>query len=121
MASGTYFVLANTNVSLPLSQWKRVATNLLSVSGSFTLIVTNAAGCGSTLKEYDELLESDSEYRDRAHRFAAKVKDVTEFLAELGLRVGERIDLARQRLGHFVEQRFDRPALAIQLGHHDRG
>jgi len=55
----------------------------------FDAIVTNAAGCGSTLKEYGDLLESDPAYRERAHRFADKVKDVTEFLAELGLRVPE--------------------------------
>lgn len=52
----------------------------------FDAIVTNAAGCGSTLKEYDDLLAEDSDYAERAKRFAAKVKDVTEFLAELGLR-----------------------------------
>jgi glycolate oxidase iron-sulfur subunit len=52
----------------------------------FDAIVTNAAGCGSTLKEYDDLLAEDSDYAEKAKRFAAKVKDVTEFLAELGLR-----------------------------------
>src|SRR5207248_6696442 len=55
----------------------------------FDAIVTSAAGCGSTMKEYGDLLESDPEYRDLGHRFAAKVKDVTEFLAELGLRMPE--------------------------------
>ncbi|MGH9651380.1 MAG: (Fe-S)-binding protein, partial [Terriglobales bacterium] len=49
-------------------------------------IVTNAAGCGSTLKEYDDLLAEDPAYAEKAKRFAAKVKDVTEFLADLGLR-----------------------------------
>jgi glycolate oxidase iron-sulfur subunit len=51
----------------------------------FDAIVTNAAGCGSTLKEYADLLSEDAQ-RDRAARFAAKVKDVTEFLQQLGLR-----------------------------------
>ena len=49
-------------------------------------IVTNSAGCGATLKEYGELLHGDDHYGDRAKAFAAKVKDVTEFLAELGPR-----------------------------------
>jgi glycolate oxidase iron-sulfur subunit len=49
-------------------------------------IVINAAGCGSTLKEYDELLKNDEAYREKAHQFTAKTKDVTELLAELGLR-----------------------------------
>jgi glycolate oxidase iron-sulfur subunit len=51
----------------------------------FDAIVTNAAGCGSTLKEYGELLEDDSLYRERAVEFASKMKDVTEFLASIEL------------------------------------
>ncbi|MGH9532386.1 MAG: (Fe-S)-binding protein [Terriglobales bacterium] len=52
----------------------------------FDAIVTNAAGCGATLKEYEDLLEGDAEYAERARQFVGRVKDVTEFLAELGLR-----------------------------------
>src|SRR5258708_22572995 len=57
------------------------------VDGGFDAIITNAGGCGSTLKEYDELLEGDP----RARRFAELVKDVNEFLAsiELNPRMGE--------------------------------
>lgn len=51
-------------------------------------IVVNAAGCGSTLKEYGHLLRDEPAWADRAAAFAAKVKDVSEFLAGLGL-VGE--------------------------------
>ncbi|MCS7314322.1 MAG: heterodisulfide reductase-related iron-sulfur binding cluster [Bryobacterales bacterium] len=51
-------------------------------------IVTNAAGCGSTMKEYGELLEDDRDYAARARSFAARVRDVTELLATLGLRGG---------------------------------
>ena len=47
-------------------------------------IIINAAGCGSTLKEYGYLLRDDPEYAERASRFAEKVKDVTEFIQELG-------------------------------------
>jgi glycolate oxidase iron-sulfur subunit len=46
-------------------------------------IVVNAAGCGSTLKEYGELLADDPRWARRAARFAAKVRDVAELLAEL--------------------------------------
>jgi glycolate oxidase iron-sulfur subunit len=49
-------------------------------------IVTNAAGCGATLKEYDDLLAVDPAYSVRARQFAEKTKDVTEFLFALGLR-----------------------------------
>jgi glycolate oxidase iron-sulfur subunit len=53
-------------------------------------IITNSAGCGAMMKEYGELLEHDPKFAARAHEFAAKVKDVTEFLAEAGLRPPER-------------------------------
>lgn len=46
-------------------------------------IVVNVAGCGSTLKEYGELLAADPDYRHRAAAFSAKVRDVHEVLAEL--------------------------------------
>ncbi len=57
----------------------------------FDAILTNAGGCGSTLKEYDELLEHDPAYADRARRFVSLMKDVNEFLAAIGLnpRMGE--------------------------------
>jgi len=48
-------------------------------------ILTNAAGCGATMKEYATLLEHDPAYAERARRFVAKVRDVTEYLAEVGL------------------------------------
>lgn len=46
--------------------------------------VVNAAGCGSSLKEYGQLLADDPAYADRAAAFAAKVRDLAELLAELG-------------------------------------
>ncbi len=55
------------------------------LEGGFDAVITNAAGCGSTLKEYDHLLEADGSYVARARRFVELVKDVNEFLAEIGL------------------------------------
>ena len=46
-------------------------------------IVVNVAGCGSSLKEYGHLLRDDPAYAERARAFSAKVRDVTEFLAEM--------------------------------------
>ncbi len=46
-------------------------------------IVINAAGCGSTLKEYGEIFATDDAWRERARAFSEKVRDVNEFLAEL--------------------------------------
>jgi len=61
------------------------------MDGGFDAIITNAAGCGSTLKEYGELLEHDPEYADRARSFVGLVKDVNEFIAsiEMNPRMGE--------------------------------
>ena len=53
-------------------------------------IVINAAGCGSSLKEYGHLLRDDPQYADRARKFAAKCKDVAEILAEIGPRAQRR-------------------------------
>ncbi|MFH1329229.1 MAG: heterodisulfide reductase-related iron-sulfur binding cluster [Actinomycetota bacterium] len=50
-------------------------------------IVVNAAGCGSTLKEYGYLLRDDPEWAPRAAAFSAKVRDITEFLEELPVHV----------------------------------
>jgi glycolate oxidase iron-sulfur subunit len=47
-------------------------------------LVVNAAGCGSSLKEYGELLRDDPAYAARAQAFAAKVRDLSEVLTELG-------------------------------------
>ena len=60
------------------------------LSGGFDAIITNAAGCGSTLKEYGELLEDDAGYKEKAHQFSKLMRDVTEFLAgiELNPRMG---------------------------------
>lgn len=47
-------------------------------------VVTNAAGCGSAMKEYGHLLKDDAEWADRARAFSARVRDVSEQLIELG-------------------------------------
>ena len=51
----------------------------------FDAILTNAAGCGSTLKEYDHLFSENEKEYAQARAFRAKVRDVTEFLVALGL------------------------------------
>jgi glycolate oxidase iron-sulfur subunit len=48
-------------------------------------VIINASGCGHTLKEYGHILQDDPQYAEAAVAFAAKVKDVQEFLAEVGL------------------------------------
>ncbi|MEX2047738.1 MAG: heterodisulfide reductase-related iron-sulfur binding cluster, partial [Chloroflexota bacterium] len=47
--------------------------------------IVNAAGCGAALKEYGWLLKDDAAWSERAARFAARVKDASEFLGDAGL------------------------------------
>lgn len=50
-------------------------------------VIVNSAGCGAMLKHYPHLLAGDPAYAERAHRFAARVQDISEFLYGL-LRAG---------------------------------
>jgi glycolate oxidase iron-sulfur subunit len=63
-------------------------------------IVVNAAGCGSAMKHWSRLLANDAEWRPRAERLEAKVRDVNEFLAGL-------------------EPRAPRQPLALRVAYHD--
>jgi glycolate oxidase iron-sulfur subunit len=63
-------------------------------------IVINSAGCGSTMKEYGQLLKDDPLWADRAKAFSAKCKDISELLAEL-------------------DPRTSRHALDMRIAYHD--
>jgi len=45
-------------------------------------VIINAAGCGSSMKEYGHLLRDDPQYAERAKTFSSKCKDVSEILAD---------------------------------------
>jgi glycolate oxidase iron-sulfur subunit len=47
-------------------------------------VVVNAAGCGSSMKEYADLLADDPDYADRARAFVGRVRDLSEILVEVG-------------------------------------
>lgn len=51
----------------------------------FDAIISNAAGCGAMMKEYGEVFADDPAYAKRAHAFAAKTQDLSEFLASIEL------------------------------------
>jgi glycolate oxidase iron-sulfur subunit len=65
---------------------KRYARRLIAAfeKSDLDYVVVNAAGCGSSMKEYGHLLRDDPEYAQRAEGFSARVRDVSELLAELG-------------------------------------
>jgi len=75
--------------------------------------VINAAGCGSSLKEYGHLFVDDAAWHERAVAFSAKVRDATEILDALGLPPGiGRIDavVAYQDACHLLHaQRISAP------------
>jgi glycolate oxidase iron-sulfur subunit len=63
--------------------------NILAFEGTNAdYIVTNAAGCGAMMKEYDHLLAKEADWSERAERIAKRVRDVTELLAAAGPRRG---------------------------------
>jgi len=71
-------------------------------------VIINAAGCGHTLKEYGRILGDDPQYKDKAQEFSNKVKDVQEFLAEVGLTAelspvqDEQLDIVYQDACHLL-------------------
>ena len=56
-------------------------------------IVVNAAGCGAMMKEYEHLLADDAEWHERAAAMSARVRDVSELLADAGPRPGAALDV----------------------------
>jgi glycolate oxidase iron-sulfur subunit len=76
-------------------------------------VLTNAAGCGSGLHDYPLLFKGEPE-EQAARQFAARVKDVTRFLAELGLvgdyRLPEPTRIAYQDACHLAHAQKERLA-----------
>ena len=48
-------------------------------------VIVNTSGCGTTIKDYVNLLKSDPDYADQAAQISAMAKDVTEFLHDANL------------------------------------
>ena len=64
-------------------------TNVAAFGDDDTPIVVNSAGCGAMLKEYGHLVDTPAKGR----AFAARVRDVSELLAERGPRPGAPLDM----------------------------
>ncbi|MBA2446967.1 MAG: 4Fe-4S dicluster domain-containing protein [Chloroflexi bacterium] len=80
-------------------------------------VVVNSAGCGSTLKEYAELLAGDPLWREWAERFGSRVRDVSELLVDLPFQQGlgpVRRRVTLQESCHLVHaQRVKAPPRAL--------
>ncbi|HZB75690.1 MAG TPA: heterodisulfide reductase-related iron-sulfur binding cluster [Solirubrobacteraceae bacterium] len=77
-----------------------LAKATISVYEDFDHVAVNVAGCGSGMKDYAHLLADDPAWAGRAKAFAAKVRDVSELLAEF-------------------EPRAPRHALPMRVAYHD--
>jgi glycolate oxidase iron-sulfur subunit len=64
---------------------------------TFDAIISNAGGCGSHLRHYDHLLADDPIYADRAAEWSRKLRDISEYLVEIGFRkpVGSSAETAK--------------------------
>jgi glycolate oxidase iron-sulfur subunit len=62
-----------------------MACNIIALfeAANVDTVVINAAGCGSTMKEYGHLLRDDPQWAARARAFSAKCKDITEVLCSV--------------------------------------
>ena len=63
------------------------ARNVAALVESAEFVVVNSAGCGAMLRDYNHLLGDEA-----SERFAAKVRDVSELLAEAGPVAGGKIE-----------------------------
>ncbi|MCB2099797.1 MAG: glycolate oxidase subunit GlcF [Rhodobacterales bacterium] len=62
-----------------IAAWEKVAAQ----DGGLDAVVSNASGCGTSVKDYGHLLADDPAWADRAAAMAALTKDVSEVLADL--------------------------------------
>ncbi len=63
--------------------------NIEAFGASYDAVIVNAAGCGSTLKEYGHLLHDDTAWADRAAAFSATVRDISEYIAALDVNTAD--------------------------------
>jgi glycolate oxidase iron-sulfur subunit len=59
-----------------------LAKKMIEVFDGCDYVAVNAAGCGSSMKDYGDLLADDEPWAGRAERFSGKVRDVSELLAQ---------------------------------------
>jgi glycolate oxidase iron-sulfur subunit len=69
---------------------RALAKATIKVLEGYEHVIVNAAGCGSAMKDYGHVLRDEPDWADRAAAFAARVSDVSEFLADAGPRAERR-------------------------------
>jgi glycolate oxidase iron-sulfur subunit len=81
-------------------QARSLAKETIEKLEGYDTVIVNAAGCGSAMKDYGHVLRDEPDWAERAEAFSAKVRDVTEFLAD-------------------VEPRAERRPLRMKVAYHD--
>ena len=76
---------------------RNVAAFAAAASDEGAAVVTNAGGCGAMLASYAHLLEDDAEFAERAKQFSARVRDVSQQLAAIGVKAVEAGDVGGGR------------------------
>ncbi len=56
-------------------------------------VIVNAAGCGAALKEYPHLFHEDPAWQRRAEAFSSSVQDASQYLASIGIKAPQRMDV----------------------------
>jgi glycolate oxidase iron-sulfur subunit len=77
------------------------------------VVVVNAAGCGSALKQYGHLFAQDPDWAERARIFSSRVRDVCELLAEQPPRA------ARHPIPSMVRTLAGAPTQTTRVAYHD--
>src|SRR5918992_3768983 len=68
------------------SAWANIAAWTRELEGEgLDAVVINASGCGTTVKDYGFMLREDEAFADPAARISGLTRDITEFIADLGL------------------------------------
>lgn len=87
------------------SEARERAKRLISECRQPIPVITNSAGCGSAMKEYGHLLAHEPSWSESAKAFAARVRDISEFIAGIGFQPpdsGRRISVAYHDACHLA-------------------
>jgi glycolate oxidase iron-sulfur subunit len=63
-----------------ITAWRREMA-----AGGLDAIIINASGCGTMVKDYGYLFREDPELREAAQAISKMTRDISEFMAEIGL------------------------------------
>jgi glycolate oxidase iron-sulfur subunit len=76
-------LMVHSGLDMKAAEFAKRMIATFEASGVETIVI-NAAGCGSTMKEYGHLLRDDPDWAERANAFAARCKDISEVLESAG-------------------------------------